>query len=355
MIPQLLRASGYLSSFVTPALLGIAAWTDEPYLVIAVVLLAFPLARVLFGALGCQEPEAWGERVARTLDRLPIAFAIMLAAVVALLLVHFSAARPGFAAAVGWTASLWATMVFATCVAHALLHSRAKSERTVGHVLAGMCGYPLLGYEHNRHHRLAGATATAETPRLDESFWGFTGRRLGTVLPDTLGASGLALRGHPRSPTVRGLRVGIAATAATWTAFALAAGGTGIIIYGIVIVLVAIGVQLVTYLQHWGLGDDHLDLAQARDLGWEDDCRLQSWMTLNLSLHQTHHRDAARPYYRCHLAADAPRLLMFAAFVPALWNRVMMPALERWRTQPMAPLSAGRRIACVALYKRVRA
>jgi hypothetical protein len=72
-------------------------------------------------------------------------------------------------------------------------------------------------------------------------------------------------------------------------------------------------------------------------------------------------RDAARPYYRCHLAADAPRLpagyvlLMFAAFVPALWNRVMMPALERWRTQPMAPLSAGRRIACVALYKRVRA
>ena len=43
--------------------------------------------------------------------------------------------------------------------------------------------------------------------------------------------------------------------------------------------------------------------------------------------------------------------LMFAALIPPLWQRVGMPPLTYWKSQPTTPLSSGRRLACVALYK----
>ena len=112
-------------------------------------------------------------------------------------------------------------------------------------------------------------------------------------------------------------------------------------------------------MQHWGLGDDHLSDARDRSLAWEDDCRFQGWMTLNLSVHQSHHDDPASPYYRLGLASGSPRLpagyilLLFAALIPGLWRRVMKPALDYWLTHEGSPPSAGRRVACVAVYRRV--
>ena len=247
-------------------------------------------------------------------------------------------------------------MVFATCVVHELLHLRARADRTIRHLLAGLAGYPVLGYEHSRHHRMPGNTAGAEWPMLAETVWQFAARRLSAILPEAIGTKGLAWAGDSRSPTVRGLRIAAAATFATWASFGLAAGWAGVVIYGAIIVLVGFGVQLVTYMQHWGLGDDSIENATARECGWEDDCRFQAWVTMNLSLHHEHHRHGARAYYRIGLAADSPRLpagyvlLMFAAFVPPLWRRVMAPALAYWKVQPTRPLSAGRRIACVAVY-----
>ena len=77
-------------------------------------------------------------------------------------------------------------------------------------------------------------------------------------------------------------------------------------------------------MQHWGPSDDSIDDAKARERGWEDGCRFQSWLPMNLSLHDAHHRQASRPYYGIGLCADSPRLpmgyvlLMFAAFLPPL-------------------------------------
>lgn len=357
MVDQLLRAAGYLAVLISPALLALSGWVGEPYLLVGTVLIAFPLARSVFGAVDTREPPDWDERIAGALDRLPMVYIVFLLGALVVLVANLARSEPSITASFGWVLSLWLTLLFSTCVAHELLHRPGRVDRTCGHLLAGLAGYAILGYEHNRHHRLPGNTAAAEWPRVDESVWRFALRRLRVIVPETLGSRGLAIAGAQGSPVVRNLRLAIAMSVATLTAFAIGAGWAGAAIYMVTIGLVGLSMQLVTYMQHWGLGDDNLENARRRELAWDSDCRFQAWVTLSLSLHQVHHRSDRRPYYRVGLAPDSPRLpagyvlLMFAAIVPSLWRRVMIPALTYWQAHPMAPLSSGRRVACVALYR----
>jgi alkane 1-monooxygenase len=116
-----------------------------------------------------------------------------------------------------------------------------------------------------------------------------------------------------------------------------------------------VGVQLITYIQHWGLGSDSLGQGVSFGRGWDEDCRFQAWATLNISLHDEHHRHPRLPYYRVSLSAEAPRLpagyvvLMFVSLVPPLWFKLLTPFLEQWRTQPDAAVSAGHRITCFGM------
>jgi alkane 1-monooxygenase len=352
-----LFAWGYVVVLLPPLLLAASATLGEPWLVFGTGLLLFPLARTLFGAYRPGERVRTAHWQAAVLDALPRTYAGALIGALGVVLWRWADSSIPITAMLPWTLSLWMTLVFGACVAHALLHSRSPSDGHLGHVLAGVAGYPVLAYEHLRHHRLAGRTAAAEAPALSESLWSFASRRLVRIGSEALGRRGIAWWGDHRSPTVAGLRVGLASTAASLALFALVGGVPGAIIYLAAACLVAFGMQLVTYLQHWGLGEDQIADAPLRGLAWEDDCRFQGWMTLNLSLHQAHHDDAVRPYYALGLALHSPRLpagyvlLMFAAVIPPLWRKVMLPALEYWRAAGTSPPSAGRRMTCVAVYR----
>nr|WP_259372788.1 fatty acid desaturase [Schlegelella koreensis] len=312
---------------------------------------------MVFGAVPPGQAPAWDERVTAALDKLSFGYAAVLATAVASLLVQLNGRASNSVDTVGWIFSLWATMLFATCVAHDLLHRRSKAARMLGHVLAGFSGYPLLGYEHNRHHNLPGNTAAAEWPLQDESVWRFGLRRMLVIADETLGRRGILLSGDSRSAAVRGMRLSTLTTSTALGTFGLAAGWRGVIIYAASCVLVVFSVQVVTYVQHWALGDDSCTDAKARGYGWESDCRFEAWVTMGLSLHYTHHQQGPLPYYRINLASDSPRLpmgyvvLMFVSFVPSLWRRVMTPALNYWRSHPSSPLPGSRSISCVGLYR----
>lgn len=340
-----------------PAALVVSTWIDKAFLVLGIVLLVFPLARVVFGGMSEGDPPDWDEGVAMALERLPAVYAVVLVFSLSTLLMHLARTDVSPVAALGWALSLWITLMFGNCAAHELLHRPLLAERTIGHMLAGLGGYPLLGYEHHRHHRMPGNTAAAEWPTASESVWRFAARRLAAIMRESIAPRGLLMCGNARSPTVRGLRIAFATTLATWMFFGIAAGWHGLLLYLGVVVLVGFAMQLVTYMQHWGLGDDSVVDAKAGEYGWEGDCRFQVWLTMGLSLHHAHHRNGSLPYYRIGLDPASARLpagyvlLMFAAFVPPLWRRVMRPALEHWRSRPTAPLSSGRRITCVALYR----
>jgi fatty acid desaturase len=357
MLGQLGMATGYLSIFLMPLLLLVGVRLDQPYLAFGVALLVFPLARGIFGAYRHQTAILWHEGVATFLDRLPVVYGIVLATCVLLVIGLIDAGAASTpTAAVGIGLSLWMTMLFATCPAHELIHRRDAGDALVGRFIAGIAGYPLLGYEHLMHHARFGDTERAEWPRLDESLWQFAGRRIRRIATDVVSEGGVLWRRGPRLPGNTRVRDAVVVSLMTWAAFSWAGGFTGFLIYAGVIAGVTLGIQIITYLQHWGLGDDSVADAASRQLAWEDDCLFQAWVTLHISFHQSHHLSARLPYYRLGMTAGSPRqpagyvLLMLMSLFPRLWRSAMLPALDHWRRQPSKPPSQGRRLTCFALY-----
>ena len=345
-------AAGYLSILVLPAALVAGVLLQHSYLAFEVVVLIFPLARSVVGPFRRQSPVIWHEVPATLLDRLPVLYAACLAAAT-LLVIHQIArgAADTLSVGIGISLSLWMVMLFATCPAHDLIHRRRAADARVGWFVAGMSGYPLLVFEHAIHHGRSGDTARAECPRLDESVWQFSGRRIWRILR-TATSHGV---GHWRPGCTQAFKA-TAVTGLMLLTFTWAGGWPGFVIYAAVIVGVTFGVQLITYLQHWGLGDDSLHDATVRQYAWEDDCLFQAWVTLNISFHQSHHGAPRLPYYRVGLMPDSPRLpagylvLMVVCLFPRLWRRVMLPALTHWKAEPTQPRSPGRRLTCFALY-----
>jgi len=358
MLKQWCMASGYLSIFLMPALLGLGAWFDRPYLAFGTAMLLFPLARLIFGAYRQADTTVWHERAATLLDRLPALYAVAALGSMAVVNVrlHDGAAGESTTYAVGIGLSAWITMLFALCPAHELIHRREARDTMVGSFVAGLAGYPALAHEHLIHHGRFGDTARAEWPRLGESVWRFALRRVRRIIAE-LGAVAISAR-HvgPGRRSARNICSASAITLATWSAFTVAGGLSGFLIYLGVVIGVTFGFQVITYLQHWGLGDDNVADAAARQLAWEEDCQFQAWVTLHISFHQAHHQSPRVPYYRLGMADDSPRqpagyvLLMLLCMIPGLWRRLMLPALAHWQQQPSKPWSSGRKLTCFAFY-----
>jgi alkane 1-monooxygenase len=321
------------------------------------VMFVLPVARPLVGKLAPGTTPLWNEQIATVLQRLPLVYSVVLTATIAAVL-NYVASSPtlDFAHALGLGLSLWMVMLFATCVAHELIHRRGALDSMVGHYVAGVAGYPLLGHEHLRHHARPGDTASAEWPSVDESVWHFAVRRAFAIVRSAYSPGSAFWNVRAGGRNMFGLRLATATSLITCGLFGYAGGWSGVAMYVGVILAVTFGMQLFTYIQHWGLGDDTLGERASRDYGWEDDCRLQSWMTLGISLHHAHHQSGHLPYYRVPLTPDSPRLpagyvvLMVLCLIPHLWRKLMLPALEHWQRNPNDPRSPGRALSCFALY-----
>jgi hypothetical protein len=353
---QWFMACGYLVILLLPMLLVAGAWIAHPSLAFGVVILVFPLGRAVFGVYPFSTPIVWSEGTATFLDRLPAGYALILLAAYAMVMGLVDAAAvaaPG--AAFGLGLSLWVTCMFATCVAHELLHRRAVADAYVGALISGLAGYPLLVQEHLVHHARSGDRVNAEWPRLDESVWEFAMCRFRLIARDTF-ATGGSLWQDSKLAGVRHLRTACGVTLLTWAGFTWTGGWPGFWLYLGVIAGVTFGIQLMTFLQHWGLGEDSVPNARAEHLGWENDCLLQALLTLNLSFHQAHHLSPRLSYYRVMPAPGSPRqpagyvLLMFLCLFPGWWRKTMLPVLEHWKQQPGRPPSGGRRLTCFSFY-----
>jgi fatty acid desaturase len=356
------RAALGLSMFVVPALLLIGIVLDTPSLAFGIVMLVFPLVRRLVGNLQPDDALVWNEGVATLLDRLPLLYAVVLAGCFGFVLGHLALdEHPVVGHAVGLGLSLWMTMLFATCVAHELIHRRAVLQAMVGHCIAGIAGYPLLGNEHLRHHARAGDTQVAEWPRMEESVWRFAGRRAVRVIVQAYGGGSAFWNPGASGRHVSGLRAATLIFLIVSALFSWAGGWVGFVIYLGSAVGVVFGMQLFTYIQHWGLGDDRQGERSSQGFGWEDDCRLQAWMTLGISLHHAHHQSTYRPYYSMALTGDSPRLpagyvvLMVLCLFTRQWRQAMQPALEHWERSPNDPRSPGRDLTCFNMYSDQRA
>ncbi|UUX96626.1 fatty acid desaturase [Aquabacterium sp. J223] len=358
MLRQTIQAGGFFCVLLVPVFLGIGIAADTPILAFAVVMLGLPLLRPVVGPLP-SKPIPWRESIATALHLLPMVYGALLLGTITFVLHHLQAhGISSFGYGLAMALSLWITLLLSTCVSHELIHRRGRLHMSLGTLLAGMAGYPVLLQEHIAHHAQPGNTTGAAWPRMDESAWRFALRRSKVVLVAAYGRDSPFWRATSSTRVTTTLHLGTGACLAAGTAFWFAAGLSGLVLYASVAVSVWFGVQLITYIQHWRLGEDRQGESARQGLGWEDDCRLQAWLTLGVSLHHRHHQRTHQPYYHLTLADDSPRLpanyviLLVLCLFPPLWRRSMQPALSHWEADPSSPRSSGRRITCFYLYEK---
>lgn len=341
------QAAGFNAMLVPPLALALGVAIGLHWLNFILLLVIAPLAHGAFGDAGRQERE-WHEPVSIWLHRLPMLTGGVLLGAIAFVAIRVNWTGSSALQIVGTGASLWAAFAMGSCLAHDLLHRSDPSAQTLGRLIAGAIGYPFLEHEHRSHHQ------RSDWPRSSESLWAYTARRAGTVVREARArdSDAAAWAGNRWSG---GLAVACAAFAITALTFALTGGLIALVCYLAAALTLSWTVQAMTYLQHWGLGEDSLQRTQReRQWSWEDVCMLQAWLTVGLSLHQGHHDREGASFYRMEPVEDAPRLpggyvpMLLISMVPALWFRVMVPALQQWKRNPhTSQATPDRRLVCV--------
>jgi len=92
------------------------------------------------------------------------------------------------------------------------------------------------------------------------------------------------------------------------------------------------------YLEHYGLSRRKLpggEYEPARAIhSWDDSYMLSNFLFTAVDRHADHHENSGRPFQILRVRKEAPRLpygyltMIFAAFVPPVWRRLVHPVLE---------------------------
>jgi Fatty acid desaturase len=354
----LLAAAGYLVIFTLPILLVVGVMIDWPILAFVVVFGLFPFARMLFGDAK-PRPQGWPEWLGQLLHALPVLYlpAYLMAALAALTgLAELDAA--GAETWVAYGLSLWIVSVLGLPPAHELSHRADAVGRSAARALSGAIGYPLLPFEHAMHHASRPRSDQPEWPGLDESAWAFALRRCAWVWRTSMQFD-RAMRARRQAHGWLALSSPLLQAGLAWVVmlglYGWIAGLAGALLFVVTSLGVMFAMALMTYVQHWGLapGDVPTALHGMGD-AWEDNCAFQSWLTLSIAFHESHHRRPGTPYFQLQATAGSPRqpagyvALLLMCLVPPLWRRYMGAARDTWIAAPNDSISAGHRVWCFA-------
>ncbi|MBR8130338.1 alkane 1-monooxygenase [Burkholderia ambifaria] len=239
---------------------------------------------------------------------------------------------------VGFALSLGAATGISINTAHELGHKTSRFERWLAKVTLAPVAYGHFFVEHNRGHHVR--VATAEDPasaRYGESFWAF--------LPRTVTGS---IRSAWRLERTRLERLGHSPW--TWRNEVLHAWAMTVIVWGIAIAMAgkvvipflviqavygASLLEVVNYVEHYGLGRRKLPSGRYERCtpqhSWNSNHVVTNLFLYQLQRHADHHANPTRSYQALRHFDDSPQLpagyatMILFAYVPPLWYRVMNP------------------------------
>ncbi|RQT36150.1 alkane 1-monooxygenase [Burkholderia contaminans] len=239
---------------------------------------------------------------------------------------------------VGFALSLGAATGISINTAHELGHKTNRFERWLAKITLAPVAYGHFYVEHNRGHHVR--VATAEDPasaRYGESFWAF--------LPRTVTGS---IRSAWRLETARLERLGHSPW--TWRNEVLHAWAMTVVVWGIAIAMAgkvvipflviqavygASLLEVVNYVEHYGLGRRKLPNGRYERCtpqhSWNSNHVVTNLFLYQLQRHADHHANPTRSYQALRHFDDAPQLpagyatMILFAYVPPLWYRVMNP------------------------------
>ncbi|QTD88866.1 alkane 1-monooxygenase [Burkholderia anthina] len=239
---------------------------------------------------------------------------------------------------VGFALSLGAATGISINTAHELGHKTNRFERWLAKITLAPVAYGHFFVEHNRGHHVR--VATAEDPasaRYGESFWAF--------LPRTVTGS---IRSAWRLEKARLERLGhspwswrnevLHAWAMTVVVWAIAIAMAGRIVIPFLVIQAVYGASLlevVNYVEHYGLGRRKLPNGRYERCtpqhSWNSNHIVTNLFLYQLQRHADHHANPTRSYQALRHFDNSPQLpagyatMILFAYVPPLWYRVMNP------------------------------
>ena len=231
---------------------------------------------------------------------------------------------------------------------HELMHQKPKLERWLADILLASVLYSHFRSEHLLvHHRYVATPRDPVTARYGEGFWRFLPRVLHQCYTSAFNAE-KAMRArknlrwtHLSNPFWRywGLQV-IFLLASIWIG-----GLWGLFLFGTQAVWAIFQLELVNYIEHYGLtrrhlGDGRYEHVQPRH-SWNAAHRASNWLLINLQRHSDHHYKPDRrfPLLQTYGKETAPQLpygypvMTIAALAPSFWRKIMNPRVQLWRAQ----------------------
>ncbi|MCV6594865.1 MAG: alkane 1-monooxygenase [Silicimonas sp.] len=230
--------------------------------------------------------------------------------------------------------------------AHELMHQSPRFERRLGDLLMTSVQYGHFRSEHLLvHHRYVGTPRDAVTARYNEGFHRFFARVL-RACPGSAWRAEVALLKRAKRPAWD-------RTNPFWRYFALQAsflalavligGWLGLALYLIHALVAVWQLELVNYMEHYGLTRRHLGEGRYEPVAprhsWNAAHRATNWFLINLQRHSDHHYkpDRRYPLLQTYGADEAPQLphgygiMGVLAMIPPLWRRRMNPRVRAWR------------------------
>lgn len=348
---------GFLSVFVVPALMPIAAWLGArtghadamAWFPLFFLFVLVPLADYALGhdprnptpaEAASLERDGWF--VALTLTALPAQLAVM-----AWSGGHFANTGFGVGGMLGWLLSQSIVGgVLAINVAHELIHKDTWFERAAGGVLLTSVGYHGFKIEHMRgHHVHVSTPEDASSARFGQSLWHFLPRALlrNTANAWRLEARRLSKQGRSSWSPRNELIGWTALWSAMAAAFALWLGAVGLAYFLAQGFFAACALEIINYIEHYGLerkrsADGRYERTTHLH-SWNSDYLLSNFLLFHLQRHSDHHETPRRRYQALLHHADSPQLpggyaaMFLLALCPPLWFRIVNPRVRAFEAQ----------------------
>ncbi|MBR8313714.1 alkane 1-monooxygenase [Burkholderia dolosa] len=239
---------------------------------------------------------------------------------------------------VGFALSLGAATGISINTAHELGHKTNRFERWLAKITLAPVAYGHFYVEHNRGHHVR--VATPDDPasaRYGESFWAFLPRTVTGSIRSAwrLEKARLARLAHSPWTWRNEVLHAWAMTVAVWGVAIAMAGKIAIPFLVIQAVYGASLLEVVNYVEHYGLGRRKLPNGRYERCtpqhSWNSNHVVTNLFLYQLQRHADHHANPTRSYQALRHFDDSPQLpagyatMILLAYVPPLWYRVMNP------------------------------
>ena len=228
--------------------------------------------------------------------------------------------------------------IAATNIAHELMHRRSPLSELYSKVLLTFSfDLPLVISHLYGHHVTVGLPQDHATARRNESSYAFIWRstmkgNLNAFHTEAkrLRAQGVAVWSW-RNRFIRGHLLSVCMTALA----GLLAGWQGVLLFLVCAVLSKSILELINYIQHYGLvrvEGAPIDLRHS----WNSDAVISASLLFNLTRHSHHHADPQCPYWALKSFEKAPNLprgyltSICLALIPPVWKKHMARPLANW-------------------------